>query len=144
MLRGSHAEAGNALLQIRQQQRHDRALTIDIVVAVESWLSPETLIWLENQHLLHNSHAFYKGEVRRNPYGRVPGEGAAVLMLAPTKSLPCWCTVPGIAAGAERVLRDDDQPCLGLGLSSAAHEAIKQAVTDSVTGVPAGLCSEGR
>lgn len=91
------------------------------------------MIWLEDQRLLHNSHAFYKGEARRNPYGRVPGEGAAVLMLAPTKFLPGWCTLPGIATGEERILRDDDQPCLGLGLSRATHEAIKQARVNSVS-----------
>ncbi|MFO6300374.1 hypothetical protein [Rahnella selenatireducens] len=135
VLRGGHAEAGNALLQIRQQQLDDRALTIDIVVAVDSWLPPETLIWLEEQRLLHNSHAVYKGEARTNPYGRVPGEGAAAMMLAPTKSLSCWCALPGIASGEESILRDDDRPCLGAGLSRAAHEAIKQANINSVSPV---------
>ncbi|WP_413531435.1 hypothetical protein [Rahnella inusitata] len=133
VLRGGHAEAGNAILQIRQLQTQDRALTIDIVVAVESWLPPETLMWLEDQHLLHNSHSFYKGEARSNPYGRIPSEGAAVLILVQEKSLPCWCHLQGISTGQERVLRDDDQPCLALGLSGAAQAAIKLANTNAVS-----------
>lgn len=133
VLRGNHAQAGKALLQIRQLQRQDSKLTLDVLVAVDSWLNPQTLSWLEEQRLLHGSHSLYKGEPRINPYGRIPGEGAAVLILAPTKSFSCWCGLPGIAAAEEPVLHDDDQPCLGLGLSTAAHEAIKQADINTIS-----------
>ncbi|MGK7285192.1 hypothetical protein ACSPAB_03955 [Buttiauxella agrestis] len=95
VLRGGHAEAGNALLQVCQKQQHDTTLTLDIVVAVDSWLASESLMWLEMQHLLHGSHTLYRGEARANPYGRIPGEGAAALILAPTNKLPAWVICVG-------------------------------------------------
>lgn len=82
---------------------------------------------------MHGSYSLYKGEPRINPYGRIPGEGAAVLVLAPTKSFSCWCALPGIAATEESVLPDDDQPCLGFGLSAAAHEALRQADINAIS-----------
>lgn len=127
ILRGGHAETGNALLLARQKQQHDRTLTLDIMVGVDSWLSPESLMWLEMQHLLHGSHTLYRGEARANPYGRIPGEGAAALILAPTNKLPAWGNLCGVATGLEAVLRNDDKPCIGLGLSQAVWQGVVQA-----------------
>jgi len=127
VLRGSHAEAGNALIQIEEKQRQDTTFTLDIIVAVESWLAHESMAWLEEQDLLHNSHHLYNATVRRNPYGRIPGEGAAVVILAKESKITGWSTLSGAACEKERVLREDQQPCLGFGLTQAARRAISAA-----------------
>lgn len=127
VLRGSHAEAGTALLQICETQRRDSIVTLDIVVAVDSWIAKESMAWLEEQYLLHGSHAMYNGRIRSNPYGCIPGEGAAVLILAPKNKMLGWSTIQGIAVGQEAILRDDEKPCLGVGLSKVARQAIAEA-----------------
>lgn len=127
VLRGSHAEAGNALVQIEEKQLKDTIFTLDIIVAVESWLAQESMAWLEERGLLHNSHHLYNTKVRRNPYGRIPGEGAAVVILARESKIKGWSILSGAAIEKERVLREDETPCLGLGLTQAAHRAISAA-----------------
>lgn len=127
VLRGSHAEAGNALSQICEKQQSDSVTTLDIVVAVDSWLPQESMAWLEGQQLLHGSHIAYNGTARRNPYGRIPGEGAAVIILAPENKMAAWSSLQGLATGQEAVLRNDDNPCIGSGLTQAAQQAINAA-----------------
>lgn len=142
VLRGSHAEAGNALLQVREKQQSDRTLTLDIVVAVDSWLAPASLVWLEEQHLLHGSHIKQNNKTHPNPYGRIPGEGAAVLILAPTDNVPVWCGLQGIATGLEDVLLNDDKPCLAQGLSQAARMAITEAGNPVITHIVTDMNGE--
>lgn len=93
-----------------------------VVVAVDSWLHPDALDWLETQELLHNAGKTYKGQARRNPYGFVPGEAAAAVMLG-SAGAP-WCTILGAGATAEPVLRTDPRPCTGLGWTQAAQSAL--------------------
>lgn len=132
VLQGSHAEGGVALAQAMHPDQN-AAHHIDIVLAVDSWLLPEALMWLEKEHLLHGSHQIFGPGMRSNPYGRVPGEGAAVLILTADSTQPGWCTVDGLAVSTESVLRDDERPCLGLGLTQAAKQAIAQAATTRIT-----------
>lgn len=132
VLRGGHAEGGVAITQIMQPDLHS-AHHIDIVLAVDSWQHPDALMWLETEHLLHGSHQIFGRETCINPYGRVPGEGAAVLILAAKSSQHRWCIVEGLATTVETVLHNEQRPCLGLGLTQAARQAIKQAGTTQVT-----------
>lgn len=127
VLRGSHAEAANAIHQACEKQQTDKNITLDIVLAVDCWLPPESMTWLEQQHLLHGSHVRYGGNTRRNPYGRIPGEGAAVIILAPEFKLPAWCRLQSIATAQEEVLQNSDKPCLAIGLSQATRMAINDA-----------------
>jgi 3-oxoacyl-[acyl-carrier-protein] synthase I len=98
---------------------HSRAA---VVVAVDSWLHPNALDWLETQELLHNASKIYKGQARRNPYGFIPGEAAAAVMVSSTG--PAWCSIIGAGATAEPVLRTDPRPCTGLGWTQAAQSAL--------------------
>jgi 3-oxoacyl-[acyl-carrier-protein] synthase I len=93
-----------------------------IVVAVDSWLHPDALDWLETQELLHNASKTYKGQARRNPYGFVPGEAAAAVLLSSVGK--SWCSIMGAGATAEPILRTDPRPCTGLGWTQAAQAAL--------------------
>ncbi|MDE2503435.1 MAG: beta-ketoacyl synthase, partial [Burkholderiales bacterium] len=88
---GGHAAGIDALLAARQ------ALTeapgaMAVVLAAESGLAADALLWLDLQGLLHGAGAPGKAGTRGNPYGRVPGEGAAAVALAaaPPASGPGW------------------------------------------------------
>lgn len=130
--RGGHAEGGVAIMQTLQQPTQAEQ-HIDIVLAVDSWHHPDALMWLEQEHLLHGSYQTSGNTARPNPGGRVPGEGAAVIILAKDAGKQCWCTVRGIATAQEHILRNDDRPCIGLGLTQAAHQAIEQASVAHLT-----------
>lgn len=94
-----------------------------IVVAVDSWLHPNALNWLETQDLLHNAGKSYKGLARRNPYGFIPGEAAAAVMLGSVGKF--WCRILGAGATAEPILRTDSRPCIGAGWTQAAKSALE-------------------
>lgn len=133
IVRGSHAAAGQAILQAAKAQENDTSFTPDIVLAVDSWLPPASLVWLEAQNLLHGSRSIYEGIAKVNPYGRIPAEGAAAIILAKAVGQPAWCSITGFATALEVILRRDDRPCLGLGLMQAARQAIAQTETSHIS-----------
>lgn len=124
LIRGGHAAPVQALHQAGQflQQQPGHVRQAAIVLALDSWLHPAALAWLEDEHLLHGAGKPYKGTARRNPYGRIPGEAAAAVML--TLSGPAWCRILGAGAAAEMIPRGDDRPCIGLGWTQAAQQAL--------------------
>jgi 3-oxoacyl-[acyl-carrier-protein] synthase I len=124
LIHGGHAAPVLAIDQasqfLHQQPRH--AAQAAIVLAVDSWLHPDALNWLEAEDLLHNAGKLYQGLARRNPYGRIPGEAAAAVMLS--LSGPAWCRILGSGSAIEPIERNDHRPCIGLGWTRAAHQAL--------------------
>lgn len=94
-----------------------------IVLAVDSWLHPDALTWLEGEDLLHNAGKLYGGQTRCNPYGCVPGEAAAAVMVS--HSGVAWCQIKGAGAALEPVLRTATSPCTGQGWTQAAKQALE-------------------
>lgn len=93
-----------------------------VLLTVDSWLHSDSLLWLECQNLLHGAGKKIKTEIWRNPYGRIPGEGAAAILIA--DGVQGWCQIKGCGSADERVLRTDDIPCTGLGWTNAARQAL--------------------
>lgn len=139
--RGSHAE-GIAAIEQAMQPLTVVEHRIDIVLAVDTWQHPEALMWLEQEQLLHGSYQAAGPEARPNPYGRVPGEGAAVIILATDSGQHGWCAIDGIATAQEHILRNDDRPCIGLGLTQAARMAISQSKTRHIRHVVTDINGE--
>jgi 3-oxoacyl-[acyl-carrier-protein] synthase-1 len=107
-------------------QAHKRGDDIlSVVLAVESYLDPQTLIWLHRQRLLAQPSC---------PNGFVPGEAAACLVLSGTRlrkhaNWPCLAVLRGIGIGHEVQLRDCEFGSSGAGMTHAVLEA-----TDSLDG----------
>lgn len=120
-LQGSLA-AGHAAAAQAIQLAHARKALPLAIAAVDSWLHPDSLRWLEMQGLIHNAGRPYKAQAHRNPYGRVPGEGAAALLLSGNG--PGWCRIAGLGIAEESVLANDSRPCIGQGLTKAAQQAL--------------------
>lgn len=137
-IRGGHAVGVHALRQASQAAAQEQSLAV--VLAVDSWLHPEALESLEHDRRLHGAHAPYEGRPRPNPYGRVPGEGAAAVALihqppgrawlAQTNPQP-WATIAGMALAEERLTFDTAGPCVGKGLTQAAAQALGRRRRDA-------------
>lgn len=100
---------------------------VDILLAVDSWLPAPSLMWLDEQNLLHNALRQFRGDMHPNPYGRIPSEGAAAVVL--TSGIPdnAWCVIRGAGSADEDVLYSDEGVCLGKGLIRAAQKAVNIA-----------------
>lgn len=57
VLHGGQAEIATAIETIRQNQCN----TIEILMAVDSWLPSSSLMWLDAQNLLHGSLRYFRG-----------------------------------------------------------------------------------
>jgi 3-oxoacyl-[acyl-carrier-protein] synthase-1 len=89
-----------------------------LVGGVESWLEPETIEWLEADERLHSA---------ANPWGLIPGEGAAFSAVsdpANTPELRGGLATLGFGVASESVPRRGAEPCLGIGLTAAMQEAL--------------------
>ncbi|EAO2688096.1 hypothetical protein E2X65_23800 [Salmonella enterica] len=116
---------------------------ISILLAVDSWLSPLSLKWLDDENLLHGAHRLYNRNARGNPYGRVPSEGAAALALTSTaREHRPWCHIRGAGTAVEDVLYSDEGACLGKGLRQAAIQALEVAGTTSLCHVMSDINGE--
>ncbi|GDX07312.1 hypothetical protein [Buttiauxella sp. A111] len=99
-----------------------------VLLAVESWLLAPSLQWLDGENLLHNAHRTFQENKIVNPYGRVPSEGAAALVLAsPGTGCKPWCHIRGSGQSIEDVLYSDKGVCHGKGLRQAASLALEAA-----------------
>lgn len=132
VIHGGHAASAQAMMDIMQAQNQDAEMTIDILLAIDSYLSIETLAWLEQQQLLHGSRSFNRKTSRINPYGRIPGEGSAAIAISRHHHGSHFCRMSGIAIGNEERLYQDKQPCIGEGLSAAALQALTQSAAPKV------------
>lgn len=98
-----------------------------LVLAIDSQIGTEALMALEARDLLHGARHACAGRGRANPYGRIPGEGAAAILIGTGLHGLAWCELAGIAVGDEPRTFDQPEPCIGLGLSRCASEAIAAA-----------------
>lgn len=124
-IHGGHAASVRALAEARTWMSENSAPAL--VLAVDSAWSADTLAWLEAYALLHGARRPYRGQARANPYGRIPGEGAAALLLAPNGLAEGWCTLTGLGQASEPLTFDTDGPCVGAGLSAAVYAALEDA-----------------
>jgi hypothetical protein len=125
IVRGGHAACAQALLAAQAWMTAQAKPAL--VLAIDSAWPADTLAWLEAQDLLHGAHRPYRGQARANPYGRIPAEGAAALLLAPPGMAPAWCTLAGLGLADEPLTFNTDGPCVGSGLTAAVHAALAAA-----------------
>jgi 3-oxoacyl-[acyl-carrier-protein] synthase-1 len=123
---GGHASGVKAIEAASKACAEDPQM-IALVLALDSLVGPETLTWLENLDLLHGAKKLYEGSPRANPYGRLPGEGAAALVLSNRRDLSAWSYITGMAVGTEPRTFDQPEPCIGQGLTAVARQAIEIA-----------------
>lgn len=109
-----------------------------LLVGVDTWLDAATLEWLDHKGLL---------ATRRRPFGFVPGEAGAALLLAPgtmqaAAGFGTQLQCSGLALEGPDLLASD-QPHLGRALTTAARAALGgigkggvQAVYADLNGVP--------
>jgi 3-oxoacyl-[acyl-carrier-protein] synthase-1 len=124
VVHGGHAAGGLAVQKVIADitaMHHDDPTASFVVLAVDSWLHPAALHWLEQEGLLHGSRKLYEGRAHANAYGRVPSEGAAALWISRTPGL---CQIAGQAMAQEPVLRGENRPTTGLGWTKAAQAAL--------------------
>lgn len=93
-----------------------------VVAAVDSYLEPETLEWLEASDQLHGAGP------ENNAWGFVPGEAAAALLLGnqplASRMADVFAAVIGIGVAEETRLIKTDAVCIGEGLTKAFREAL--------------------
>lgn len=124
---GGHA-AGIAALREASDYLSTRPDTLAVVLGVESGLSREAMMWLDMQSLLHGARHGHQTRIHPEPYGRIPGEGAAAVAL--TGFVPRsngWARLLGTGIAEEPVTHASDGVCTGAGLTRAARGAIEQA-----------------
>lgn len=123
---GGHA-AGVAAVAAAIAACQVEAGLVALVLAVDSQLDADALTALELRRLLHGACERYEGAERANPYGRIPGEGAAAVLLTTQPAQRPWCHLASVAIGAEPHGAFQPEPCLGVGLTDAAKRAIGTA-----------------
>lgn len=113
--------AGLIALQKGWQQILNGDAAVCLVGGVDSYLTPETLEWLdENDHL----------NAETNTWGFIPGEAAGFCLLCASKivkdyKLPNFGNVVTATTAHERNLINTDSVCLGEGLSEAVKSALE-------------------
>ena len=125
VIRGGHAAAALAIAEAAEAVRRDDAPTV--VLGVDTHHDADALAWLEAKERLHGAPIGPPGRDRPNPYGRIPGEGAAALMLGPAAKHASWSLLAGLATADEPMTVDHVGPCTGAGLTAAARAALAQA-----------------
>jgi len=126
--KGGHA-AGVAAIEEAAERLEADPTALAVVLGVESGLSHDALIWLDARSLLHGAHRAYRGRFRVEPYGRVPGEGAAAVALSGRLASggKSWARLLGVGHAHEPHTHDSGKVCIGTGLSQAVRAALGQA-----------------
>jgi 3-oxoacyl-[acyl-carrier-protein] synthase I len=96
-----------------------------IVAGVDSYISPETLEWIEACDQLHG------GGPLNNAWGFIPGEAAGALLVQPLVSgregADTWLAdVVSVGIGQETKLIKTDAVCIGEGLTQAFRSALSK------------------
>jgi 3-oxoacyl-[acyl-carrier-protein] synthase-1 len=107
--------AMNSAITKIQRQEHEFC----VAGAVDSYLQPETLEWLDERGKLMS-------EVNRS--GFTPGEGAGFCLMTAERTarkyrLPILCRITGIGIAWEKNAIDSEEPGVGVGMSAAISEA---------------------
>ena len=134
---GGHA-AGVAAIKRAVELVSSSPDALAVVAGVESGLSNEALTWLDLQSLLHGAQKPIREGFRSESNGRVPGEGAAALVLAaPSPRGPSgWASLLGCGVADEPITHAVPKPCIGAGLTQAARQALQQSKPHN--GAPVG------
>lgn len=141
VLHGSRTEAISMMNDLITRPLPEDA--ISVLLTVDSWLSPSSLLWLDDENLLHGASRIYNRNVWANPYGRVPSEGAAALALTSSPvAYKAWSHVCGTGTAVEEVLYSDEDVCLGKGLRQAASEALNESKIRSLHHVVSDINGE--
>ena len=91
-----------------------------VVAAVDSYLMPETIEWIESCDQLHGA-----GNLN-NAWGFIPGESASALLLhAAYDTNACLAQVAGLGVGNKARRIKSDGVCLGEGLTQALRGALE-------------------
>jgi 3-oxoacyl-[acyl-carrier-protein] synthase-1 len=111
-----HAAGMIAIHEAWQAIRSEKA-EFALAGGVESYLEPETLEWLESNDQVHSAGP------HNNPYGFVPGEAGAFVLLtaadtARRRSLGAAIGLPVISSARETKLIKTEAICTGEGLTS--------------------------
>jgi 3-oxoacyl-[acyl-carrier-protein] synthase-1 len=114
--------AGFAALRAAAQALHDGRADACIVAGADSWLEPDTLAWLESCARLHGAGAL------NDPWGRVPGEAGAALLLCTQRTcaqlrLPTLARLASVGLGSEPCTAAGNV-CTGAGLTQALSGAL--------------------
>lgn len=120
---GGHA-AGAAAVAAAAAACQAEPNLVALVLAVDSQLNADALSALEQRRFLHAAREPYEGAARANPYGRIPGEGAAALVLSAQSAQQPWSRLLGVALGQEPNGAGRPEPCTGIGLTDTARRAI--------------------
>ncbi|MBY4767615.1 beta-ketoacyl synthase [Burkholderia ambifaria] len=130
--KGGHA-AGVAAIEEAVERLEADPSALAVVLGVESGLGHDALMWLDARSLLHGAHRAYRGRLRAEPYGRVPGEGAAAVALS-GRLAPggkSWARLLGVGHAHEPHTHDSGKVCIGAGLSQAVRVALDQGQESS-------------
>lgn len=100
------------------------AFDVCVVAGVDSYLSPQTLEWVEACDQLHG------GGPLNNAWGFIPGEGAGAVLVCPPAlaqrlELPPLGMLRAVGVGVETKLIKTDAVCIGEGLTQAFRAALE-------------------
>lgn len=123
VLHRGHAGAAHALDAALKSIAMD-PMSACIVSGVDSYLTPDTLEWLEATDQLHGAGP------TNNAWGFVPGEGAGAILLMSAEACRSARGQPlarltAVGLGTERNLIRTDTVCIGEGLSVAFRQAFR-------------------
>jgi 3-oxoacyl-[acyl-carrier-protein] synthase I len=115
--------AGLIALQAACAKLRAGALDACVVAAVDSWLEPRTLEWLEACDQLHGAGPL------NNAWGFIPGEAGAALLLvregvATAMGLAPWARVLSVGTAHEPKRIKTETVCIGVGLTEAFRGAL--------------------
>jgi 3-oxoacyl-[acyl-carrier-protein] synthase-1 len=110
---------GFEALRVARQLLTTYDVSLCLICAADSLLYPRTLFWLEQSWRL---------KTENNSDGIIPGEAAAAICVTRSnKSASACLSVAGIGMSHEKSHVLSDAPLLGLGIASAAREALSEA-----------------
>nr|WP_297350218.1 hypothetical protein [uncultured Caldimonas sp.] len=118
-----HTAALHALLTACDGLRAG-SIPVCLVAAVDSYLSAETLEWLDANEQLHGAGPL------NNAWGFIPGEAAAAMLLVGTdvrtrSALPVLGEIVAVGTGRETRLIKTESVCIGEGLTQAFRQALQ-------------------
>jgi 3-oxoacyl-[acyl-carrier-protein] synthase-1 len=115
--------AGLLALNAARKKLLEGSFDACVVAGVDSYISPETLEWLEENDQLHGAGPF------NNAWGFIPGEGAGAALLMRgdvvcALGLSSFASVRSVGLGNERNRIKTETVCIGEGLTQAFHAAL--------------------
>lgn len=116
----SHTAGFDGLLLSRKLMRRFPEIESCIVCAVDSYINPQSLLWLDEHWRLKN---------KMNSDGVIPGEAAAAMLVSrnPPTTQAVGVEVSGLGFAHEDAAVLSDEPNLALGLTKATTMALAEA-----------------